>query len=76
MTAADLADQIIAALVRKRGGTQRRWRTALGAIKVHDPVTHPHCNWSAAPNGSAAEVATIEDLMDEVRLRHPIIERG
>lgn len=73
MTADALTDLMIAALIRAHGGSRRRWRIAIGALRIHDARTHPHCNWSVAPGGSATDVAAIEDLLDDVRLRHPIV---
>lgn len=76
MTASELQDLLLATLVRSCGGTQRRWRMALGPIRVRDPATHPHCNWSVNPSGSAGEIAAIERLLDDLRLTHPIVSRG
>lgn len=76
MTAADLSDMLTTALTRKHGGSQRRWRAVLGTIRVHDPRTHPHCNWSAAPSGTAAEIDAVEELLDDVRLRHPMADQA
>ncbi len=73
MRPSELQDLIVAALAREHGGTQRRWRIALGPLRVHDAATHPHCNWSAAPQGSARENDQIERLLDTIRLAHPIV---
>jgi hypothetical protein len=73
MLASELHDLIISTLARRAGGTKRRWRMALGAIRVHDAGTHPHCNWSVAPSGSVHENAEIEQLLDELRLRNRIV---
>lgn len=75
MTASELQDIIVAALVRSAGGTQRRWRIALGPIRVHDIATHPHCNWSVTPSGGRRENGEIENLLDRLRLAHPLIAR-
>lgn len=76
MTAGELQDLLVTALVRKHGGSKRGWRAALGPLRVHDTATHPHCNWSAAPSGSAAENAAIERLLDDLRGRHPLVSEG
>jgi hypothetical protein len=73
MTAADLTDLLTKSLTKMHGRSQRSWRAALGPIKVHDRRTHPHCNWSITPSGSAAEITAIEDLLDDVRLEHPMV---
>lgn len=73
MTADELQDVLIRRLVRSSGGTARRWRAAVGRVRVHDTATHPHCNWSVTPSGSAQETAAIESLLDVVRLEHPIV---
>ncbi|NLS27563.1 hypothetical protein S2M10_25600 [Sphingomonas sp. S2M10] len=73
MTAADLIDRIVAQLVRRHGGTVRRWKTVLGKVRVYDAKTHPHCNWSLAPSGAAGDVAAVEKLLDELRITYPIV---
>ena len=62
--------------MRRHGGTARRWRLAIGRIRVHDAATHPHCNWSVDPSGEAAEVDAIEPLLDAVRLSYPLVAAG
>jgi hypothetical protein len=76
MTASELQDLLVTTLLRKAGGSKRRWRLALGPVRVYDRATHPHCNWSVTPSGSAGEIAAIETLLDEVRSRHPIVTPG
>jgi len=76
MRASDLQDRIVAELVRSSGGTKRGWRAAVGAVRVHDPATHPHCNWSVDPSGTAAENERIERLLDDLRLRHRLVTPG
>ena len=71
MTASELQDLLVAALVRRTAGSQRSWRLAVGRVRLYDPATHPHCNWAIDPSGSAGQVETIERLIDEVRLAHP-----
>lgn len=73
MTTADLLEILVTALVRAHGGTRRRWRNAIGAVRLYDARTHPHCNWSVTPQGSAADIAAIETLLDRVRIDHPLI---
>lgn len=73
MTADDLCDLILASLVRAHGGSKSAWRRALGPLSVRDVRTHPHCNWSASPSGTTAEVSAIEALLDDVRMAHPIV---
>lgn len=76
MKASDLQDRIIAQLLRDHGGTKRRWRAVVGRVKLYDPATHPHCNWSIDPQGSAQENAVIEALLDDLRLRLRIVTPG
>lgn len=73
MLASQLQDLLVVTLARRAGGTQRRWRAVVGPVRVHDRATHPHCNWSVAPSGSAAEVGEVERLLDELRLTHPMV---
>ena len=70
MTSSQLQDLIIASLLRRLGGTARRWRLVLGAIRFHDPSTHV-CNWSFAPAGEAREVTEVESVLDVLRLDYP-----
>jgi hypothetical protein len=76
MTTSELQHLLISALVRKVGGTQRRWRMAIGPVRLHDRATHPHCNWSVAPSGTPQEIEEIESLLDDVRLRFPVVAAG
>jgi hypothetical protein len=73
MTVSELEQLLVAKLVRDAGGSQRQWRLALGRITLHDMTTHPHCNWSIAPRGNARENELIETMLDDVRLRHPLV---
>jgi hypothetical protein len=73
MTAADLIDLFLAALLREVGGTRRRWRHVLGEVRVYGADTHPHCNWSLTPSGSAAEIGAVERIADRLRGEHPIV---
>jgi hypothetical protein len=68
-----LQDLLLSALVRNHGGERRRWRTAMGPIRLYDVETHPHCNWAVAPSGSSRENAAMERLLDDMRGRHPIV---
>ena len=76
MKASALQNLIISQLVRRRGGTTRRWRTVVGAIRIYDPATHPHCNWAVSPSGEIRDVAQVEALLDQLRLDHPLVEAG
>lgn len=76
MIASDLEDLIVRLLVRQTGTSRRNWQLAIGSVRLHDPYTHPHCNWSLAPSGSTREIELIEDLLDRLRLEHPIVTRG
>ena len=71
MLASQLQDLIVSTLVKQVGGTQRRWRIALGPIKLRDPLSYVHCNWEVAPSGTPRENAAIERLLDTIRLEHP-----
>lgn len=73
MTPHQLTDLLISTLVRAHGGERRRWRLVIGPIRVHSLDTHPHCNWSIAPSGSARENAAVEGLLDDIRGSHPIV---
>jgi hypothetical protein len=75
MLASELQDLVVTKLVRQAGGTARRWRLAVGSVRVYDCATHPGVNWSIEPHGTSHEISTIENLLDEVRLTHPLIDR-
>jgi len=73
MTAADLRDLFTRTLVRQVGGTARQWKLVMGEVKIYSIETHPHCNWAITPAGRAREIAEVERVADDLRLRHPII---
>ena len=76
MLASDLVDLFVTILARNSGSNRRRWRAAVGDIRIYSLATHPHCNWNVVPSGTVAEVAAVERLADDLRGRHPIVERG
>ena len=76
MTPDRLRDTIIAALIRRHGGTNQTWRAVIGRIKVYDRADYPHCNWSIEPCGTPVQSAAIETLLDRLRLEHPIVSAG
>ncbi len=73
MTSDQLMDMLVAALVRQYSGSRRRWRVAIGPMRIYDVATHPHCNWAVDPSGTVPENAAIERLLDDVRGRYPIL---
>lgn len=73
-TSSQLHELLVTTLVRQAGGSPRRWRSAIGSIRLHDRATHPHCNWSIHPSGTPGEVAAVERLLDTIRLSHPFIQ--
>ena len=75
MRASELQDLIIATLVRQQGGSARRWRLAVGPVRVHDRDTHAHINWTIEPHGTARENGIVERLLDDVRLTHSLVEQ-
>ncbi|WP_221793360.1 hypothetical protein [Aquisediminimonas sediminicola] len=76
MTASNLRDLLVNMLTRDVGGDRRRWRIAVGDVRVYSRATHPHCNWAVAPSGSNREIAEVERLVDDLRARHPIVAAG
>lgn len=76
MTSGALHDLFLSTLIRRAGGNRRRWRLVMGDVRVYDPATHPHCNWSVTPSGSADENETIEAVADDLRVTVPIVTRG
>lgn len=76
MTASDLELLLIAHLVRMKGGTSQSWRRALGKIKVRDATIHAHCNWEVTLGGTSVQRDAIEELLDDVRLKHSIVTAG
>jgi len=73
MTTDKLVDMIIARLVRDHGCSKHHWRRLVGPIRLYSRTTHPHCNWSAAPTGTFQEIAAIEALLDDWRMRYPLL---
>ncbi len=76
MTSGMLLDLFLSTLVRQAGGNRRRWRLVVGDVRLYDPATHPHCNWSITPTGSASENDTVERIADDLRLKHPNVREG
>ncbi|MFZ2998601.1 hypothetical protein [Sphingobium sp.] len=73
MTAEKLIDLLVARLLRDHGKSKHHWRKAIGTLRLYSPATHPHCNWNANPTGSFQDVALIENLLDDLRMRHPLL---
>jgi hypothetical protein len=73
MTADRLTDLLVARLVRDHGRSKHHWRKAIGPVRIYSRATHSHCNWAITPTGSAQEIALIETLMDDLRMRHPLL---
>jgi hypothetical protein len=74
MTASDLRDLFLTTLVKRFGGNGRRWRMAMGEVRVYSRDTHPHCNWAVHPSGSARENEAIEAVADDLRSERPIVD--
>ena len=75
MTSGALHDLFLSTLIRQAGGNRRRWRLAMGELRVYDPATHPHCNWAVTPAGTTGENEVIERLADDLRAAVPIVTR-
>ncbi len=73
MTTAELRSLFVTTLLRRVGGTHRRWRIVVSDVRVYSLDTHVHCNWAVMPAGTIAENAAVERLADEIRLSHPIV---
>jgi hypothetical protein len=73
MTPADLKELFVALLLKRIGGTRRRWRMVIEDIRIYSLETHLHCNWAVMPSGTFAENAAVERLADELRSSHPIV---
>ena len=73
MTADGLTDLMVARLVRDHGRSKHHWRKAIGPIRLYSRATHPHCNWAATPAGNFQDVAAIESLLDDLRLKYPLL---
>ena len=76
MTASDLRDQFVTALVRANAGNRHHWRTVVGPVRVYSIATHSHCNWSVTPSGTVDEVAEVERIADHLRETCPIVIAG
>ena len=75
MTASDLQQLLVSALVRAHGGTRQRWRRAVGDIRVYSLDTHPHCNWDVRASGSPGDIDAVDAVVDALRDDHPHIAR-
>lgn len=74
MQASELQDLIVQTLVRQQGGSARRWRLAVGPVRVYGADTHPDVNWQIEPGGTGRENAIIERLLDDLRLSHSVVQ--
>ena len=73
MTSDKITDLLVTCLVRDHGRSKHHWRKVLGAVRLYSRATHPHCNWTITPRGTFHEVSVIEGLMDDLRMRYPVI---
>jgi hypothetical protein len=73
MSSSELLSLIVTMLVRAHGGAPRRWRRAVGPIKVYSRSMHAHCNWDVRSTGSIYEVACVEAMVDTVRGTRPFV---
>lgn len=73
VSANDIIDMLVARLVRDHGRSKHHWRKAIGPVRLYSRETHPHCNWTATPTGSAGDIALIEGMLDDMRMAHPLI---
>ncbi|KKW91726.1 hypothetical protein [Sphingobium chungbukense] len=73
MTADKLIDLIVTRLVRDHGRSKHHWRKVVGPIRLYTRETHPHCNWAATPSGTFQENAAVETLLDDWRMRYPLL---
>lgn len=73
MTADRLIDLMVARLVRDHGRSKHHWRKAMGPVRLYSRATHPHCNWNATPSGTHQDIAVIETLLDDWRMRYPLL---
>jgi hypothetical protein len=73
MTQCQLIDLLIARLIRDHGGSRQLWRRLVGPVRLYSEQTHSHCNWALSPSGNPAQIRAIEQLLDDIRLTHPII---
>ncbi|WP_313807192.1 hypothetical protein [Sphingobium sp.] len=73
MTTDKLIDLIVARLVRDHGRSKHHWRKVVGPIRLYARETHPHCNWTANPNGTFQEIAAIESMLDDLRMCYPLL---
>lgn len=76
MTGSQIQDLFVRTLIREIGGDRRRWRVAVGDVRIYSVETHPHCNWAVMPSGTVREMAAIERTADVLRARHPIVTAG
>lgn len=74
MTADKIIDLLVARLVRDHGRSKHHWRKVIGTVRLYARETHPHCNWAITPSGSHQEIAAVETLLDDLRMRFPMVK--
>jgi hypothetical protein len=72
LSSAELNGLLIEMLTGHAGGAPEQWRDAVGDIVVLSLETHPHCNWTVLPTGSAREIAAVDLAVELVRGDHPL----
>ncbi|MDO7836736.1 hypothetical protein Q4610_16940 [Sphingobium sp. HBC34] len=73
MTREMMNDLMVARLLRDHGRSKHHWRKVIGPIRLYARDTHPHCNWTLTPTGDMRDVALIENLLDDLRMAHPLL---
>lgn len=76
MTATELREIMVSALVKISSGGRGRWRAILKDIRVYSTTTHAHCNWDVFPTGTPYEIAAASRAADALRDRHPFVDVG
>lgn len=73
MTPSELRDLLIMLLIGAAGGTETKWKRAVGEVEKLPITRHPKCNWRIEPRGTKAEREAVERATEIVRVAHPYV---
>jgi hypothetical protein len=75
-TPGELRDTLVRILTGAAGGTEAKWRKAVGKVEKLSLAFNINSNWAINPTGTAGELATIAQAVDVVRAAHPYVSTG
>jgi hypothetical protein len=72
-TPRELRETLVQILTGAAGGTEARWRKAVGEVEKLSLAFNIRTNWAVRPTGNADELSAIAKAVDVVRTAHPYV---